>query len=649
MNPEHLKAVVWLRWRLKRNQFQRGGVTNAVLGGILAVVVAATAVGAFFYGLAAGAVLLPAAQPSVRLYVWDGLVVAMLIFWSFGLLFELQRAEGLALDRFLHLPVSPFGAFLINYLGTWVGVTTVVFVPGIVGLILGGAYADGPLSLLGLPLLLAFLFALTSVTYQFQSWLASLMSNPRRRRTVVVLLTGGFILLAQTPSLMNIYGPWRNRHTDAAKRNDQTQQAVDRMNARNREAFDRNNERDTNSNGDLTDKRITREQYRKRVGESQAEYDEELERVRSEYKADLERVQIKTPAEVNPLGGFVAAETVVRLVNIVLPPGWLPLGAAGLAAGDPVPTLLGGIGFCAIGAVCLRRAYRTTIRLYTGQLTSGSGVASAVADVDPAKVWMVEWRLPCIPERAVGVAAAGLRSLLRAPEVKMLMIAPVILTVVAVGVMASTQSSLPAVARPFVAAGVAALIVLPVLQLVGNQFGYDRNGFRAYVLGPVRRRDILLGKNLASAPFGLFPAAVAVLVVAVVYPMRVDRLLAVPLQTMSLFLLACVVGNGLAIHAPIPIAAGGFKPGRIRLGPALVQGLGFFVYPMILMVTLIPLGADALLSELGGFGSWPVGLALSLVGFGLSVLVYRWGLAEQGQWLANREQAILEVVTGREE
>ncbi len=50
------------------------------------------------------------------LLVWDGLVLAFLFFWLIGLLLELQRSEVLSLDKFLHLPVSLRGAFLINYL-----------------------------------------------------------------------------------------------------------------------------------------------------------------------------------------------------------------------------------------------------------------------------------------------------------------------------------------------------------------------------------------------------------------------------------------------------------------------------------------------------------------------------------------------------
>ena len=31
MNWEQLRAILWLRWRLTRNQFTRGGQLNAVL------------------------------------------------------------------------------------------------------------------------------------------------------------------------------------------------------------------------------------------------------------------------------------------------------------------------------------------------------------------------------------------------------------------------------------------------------------------------------------------------------------------------------------------------------------------------------------------------------------------------------------------
>ena len=37
MNWQHLRAFVWLRWRLLANRWQRGGTVNAVLMTIVAV------------------------------------------------------------------------------------------------------------------------------------------------------------------------------------------------------------------------------------------------------------------------------------------------------------------------------------------------------------------------------------------------------------------------------------------------------------------------------------------------------------------------------------------------------------------------------------------------------------------------------------
>src|SRR5581483_8318275 len=110
---------------------------------------------------------------------------------------ELQRSEALALNKFLHLPVYLSAVFLINYLSSLLSLTLIVFVPALLAFTLGLALGRGPLMLLLLPLLAAFFLAVTALTYQFQGWLAALMSNPRRRRNVIVLATIAIILLAQ--------------------------------------------------------------------------------------------------------------------------------------------------------------------------------------------------------------------------------------------------------------------------------------------------------------------------------------------------------------------------------------------------------------------------------------------------------------------
>src|SRR5262249_35608913 len=101
------------------------------------------------------------------------------------------------------------GVFLINYLSSLVSVNLLLFVPAMVGLVLGAALGRGAGMLVLLPLLASFVLMVTAVTYQFQGWLASLMVNPRRRKTILALVTIVFVVVCQLPQLINWLAPWR--------------------------------------------------------------------------------------------------------------------------------------------------------------------------------------------------------------------------------------------------------------------------------------------------------------------------------------------------------------------------------------------------------------------------------------------------------
>ena len=138
-----------------------------------------------------------AASPELDGEVWDRLDVH----YDGDKLIQFQRAEVLSLDKFLHLPVSLRGAFLINYVGSLLSLTMIVLFPGMLGLSLGLVFSHGPKMLLLFPLLAAFVLMVTAVTHQFRGWLAALMSNPRRRRAIIMGLTAAFILIAQAPNI----------------------------------------------------------------------------------------------------------------------------------------------------------------------------------------------------------------------------------------------------------------------------------------------------------------------------------------------------------------------------------------------------------------------------------------------------------------
>jgi hypothetical protein len=605
----HLRAFVWLRWRLSVNQFRKAGALNAVIFFVAVGFALAASVGLFGAGTVVGYLVLPGASPLVRLLVWDGVLLAFLFFWLMGLVTELQRSEGLAIDKVLHLPVSPTGAFLIGYLSSLFSPTLLMFVPGMFGLILGQVVAGSAAELLAVPLLAAFVLAVTAVTYQLQGWLAALMINPRRRRTVVVFLTLGFILVFQVPNLLNMTRVWDDKAQKEDVTRQQEQRAKDQIN--------------------LITKKITQAEYNRSIEEAAA---------RAEEKARLK-------AEL--------VERTARLVSTILPPGWLALGAADLAGGAVGPALLGTLGLGAIGTLSLWRAYRTTIGLYTGAFT-GSGRSAPArahkpAPTDPNRVRLLEWRLPWVSEPASAVALATFRSLMRAPEAKMALVAPLIMLVMGGGGLVSAKVNLPDAVRPLLALGAGAMVMfLSAAQLVGNQFGYDRTGFRAFVLSPAPRREILLGKNLAVAPMGLGAGLCVLLIVGTIYPMRVDQYFVGAAQLVVGYLLFCLLANGLSILAPIPMAAGSLQPAKVRMVPALLQMASMMLLPLILFPVLLPFGAEALLAELGGVRGVPLALVLSPPLLTGAAFLYRRGLTGEGTWLGNREKTILEVVTGKE-
>ena len=618
MNSLHLRTFLWLRWRLFVNQVKRGGVVNRVILIMLAVMVLAGAAAAFVGAFLAGLFLLPTCSETVNLLIWDGLVLAFLFSWMVGLLQELQRSEALTLDKFLHLPVSLAGVFFLNYLSSFVSVTLLLFAPVFIGLALGSMFGKSVLALVQIPLVVAFIFAVTALSYQFQGWLASLMANKRRRRTIVVIVTLIFLLFTQLPTLINLLRPWdtgAHKQTAVQKEREALHQA-------------RHNQE------------ITHEEYLRRLQEVNRKHvDDTLNRGKRLWNT---------------------VEQSAWFANTILPPGWLPLGAAASLEGNALPALLGTAGFLAVGSASLWRAYRTVLRLYTGDFTAGRALAAPAAVKTPAPTLtptnvsstaaFLEKTIPGLSEQAAGVTLATFRSLSRAPEAKMLLLSPIFIFVIFGGLfLRGGIDDVPPMVYPFIVIGAITLILFTMIQLMANQFGFDRSGFRIYVLSPIPRRDLLLGKNLAMAPLVLVIVLPIVILMQFVLPMRYDHLLALPAQLISMFLMYCMWANTLSILAPMPIASGSLKPASPK-GLVLVTHLFFvMLLPMTLGPTMVPFGLEALLSGLGVAEGVPIALVLVLLECAAIIALYRVVLQWQGRWLEARELKILETVTTKAE
>ncbi|HVM48155.1 MAG TPA: hypothetical protein VMU04_09010 [Candidatus Acidoferrum sp.] len=202
MNWQQLRAIVWLRWRLSRNQFVRAGQVNAVLSIIGVVMLAVGAISAAFGGVIGGWFAGQKAPPLVLLAIWDGVVFMFLMFWFTGLMVEIQRSESIDLPKLLHLPITLPQVFVFNYVASHFTPGIVLVVPGMLGLCAGLIAGSGPAMLLLVPLVVGFVFMVTAWTYCLRGWLAALMVNKRRRRAVVVWVTLIFVGLAQLPNLV---------------------------------------------------------------------------------------------------------------------------------------------------------------------------------------------------------------------------------------------------------------------------------------------------------------------------------------------------------------------------------------------------------------------------------------------------------------
>ena len=576
MTWNQLVTVLWLRWRLTRNQWSRQGTVAAMISVIVTTLLVAVGAMGLVGGFLAGAFASVGETPQLMLVVWDALIGAFLLFWLIGVLSQIQRSEAIDIGKILHLPVSLKGVFLVNYLASHLTLSIIVFVPWMVGLTAGLLWSRGGAMLLLLPLAGGLLFSVTAWTYWLRGWLvAMLVRNPRRYRAIIAVIMIAFMLLPQIPNLL--------AHTGM-------------------------------NHGPKPRGRTSR---------------------------------IVSPVPPTGKQGEPGIPPVVLLLHKIIPPLWVGNGAMSLATGRPWPAILGAVGGLAIGGLGLAGAYRSTRRFYEGH-DAGPRTKHKRREA-PATVpagTLLERRLPGIPEEAAALALATLRSLSRATEVKIALASMIPLVLMYAGIMFFSRAPVPTNgAQFFYATGIALLPFLGVLQLLNNQFGFDRSGFRSLILSPAPRWQILLGKNLALLPLALGFWLIYVVLAGFVRHVPPGILLAALVQFLAAFLLLSLYGSFVSIIMPMRVAAGSLKPtkvgaGRVFLGMLFFLLLMFVALPVLLppVLALVFSGADSTLGALEM-------VLFSVVELAILGVLYPFGLRRLGHLFQRREKDILQIVT----
>jgi len=199
--------------------------------------------------------------------------------------------------------------------------------------------------------------------------------------------------------------------------------------------------------------------------------------------------------------------------------------------------------------------------------------------------------------------------------------------------------------KPFIATGAVILTFFGLSQLMFNQFGFDRGGFRQLVLLPVQRKWVLLGKNLAFLPAALGMGVTVIMVVTLALRITPIVSLAAAFQLLAAFLLIAMTANLLSVLFPHHVVPGSLK----RTKTSATTGLLIFVSRLLstatMVVLFIPPGLGLLISRVGWLPAASVNLLFSAVLTGLFGLLYKLSLVPLGELLQRRERQILEVVT----
>jgi len=207
------------------------------------------------------------------------------------------------------------------------------------------------------------------------------------------------------------------------------------------------------------------------------------------------------------------------------------------------------------------------------------------------------------------------------------------------------RGEVPEAVKPFAATGAMVFSIFLLVQFFANQFGYDRDGFRALVLSPTDRRLILLGKNLANLPVGGVSSVLLLVLVALRIKLTLVIALAALFQLVAMLLLAVLGGNLLSILVPYRMQMGSMKPSKVPATTMLMMVACQLLFPLVMAPVFLPPLVELLCRLAGLPAAVPVNLLLSMALAALMVFGYWQALGPLGRLLQRRETKILNTVS----
>ncbi len=653
----HFQTFVWLRWRIRVNQLRHGSALGKALAAILLTSFAIGCLALIVAACVLGVIVPRLVARENYFLLWDGIIALFSFIWVTHVATDIQRSDAVTFDRILHLPVAFPQAFALNYLSSLMSMTLVSLCTFCFGFILGSCFSIGPIAILIAVPFVVFLVAMTALTYQLQGWLAALMSNPRRRQMIMIFAPLCIIALSQLPAIF----------ATRLARNERIRTPVPESPVPTQEASPSalpRLEDDTPAPISVEPTAIADallESMDNRI--VPGELAPSLELIQEDARRASENIQRREQFEVARANRRELWLERLRLANICFPPLWMAGCVESIMSGTLHVIWLTG-AMALIGCVSLRRNYQQTVRFYKGETDSRAKLASGAALTVPEpigiqraqvaqtrvkkKLHLVERNVPFVSEETAAIILMTLQSMTRAPEVKLYLLLPLIAPFVLFG---SLQTMvLPKIdeLKAAIVVGFSGCSLFITSGMLGNYFAYDRAGFRAFVLSPIRRERILLGRNLAMAPFLLLQTFLLALAIGIFFGMAIDKVLCSIILSASILPLYGLLTNLMSILTPFPLAAGSIQPKQFHLVPVLFSLVLSMFMPAITLLALLPLGLEWSLDRyFPNTALVPFAFLLAIPWLAASLFLYRWLLPWEGRLLANREKELLRIVTSK--
>ena len=384
-----------------------------------------------------------------------------------------------------------------------------------------------------------------------------------------------------------------------------------------------------------------------------------------------EREKRKKERDVRRAMLLETALSYIKIANYMLPPLWGVAAIESMLQGfaSSWKALFFTLALALVGVQFLRWSYRSTLAYWMGEIglkrtkpkatekqptiaekeaRAESHIVSESITKSTDKRRLHEWSFPMIDEDVSAMVAMTLTSMKRAPEVKMYLLMPMIAPIIMLAFLRGKAIPENDYLKCMIVCGFAAFMLLMSCGVAGNTFGFDRAGFRTFVLSGMERWRVLLGKNLAHGTFVgvlLLPILVGVGVyLGIQWYFGLCSILVV-LTVLPMFALLM---NLMAIYTPFPMGSGGIQPKNMDFMTVAVNLLLSSILPFILSLALIPIGIEWLVGYLAPNISWiPLAIPLSIGAIAGSVFCYRSLIGWQGKLLQSREKEILRIVTSK--